>query len=147
MVWNTNREDESSDDFEPGANYHVTGEILGTALENEYLDLFRREGPNSPLGLDLRHRDRFISNIWNRHQWINEYPFWTWWGTTRGDDTISGKDITATSNNANISLVPVDGALNLSSLELSNSSPINCGTNEEKSTTLGCSIERRRRIK
>ncbi len=147
MAWNTDRHEDWTEDFEPGANQAEIGAILTGELENTYLDIFETQGKDSPLGLELQHRFEFMSEIWNYHQWHYEMPLWTSWGTIRGPTSTSATNNTTNLGKGSTAAVPTRSPLNFTSWELGNVSSMGCGTSVDGSADPGCSIARRRRAR
>lgn len=63
-----------TDQFEPGANHALGGEILTSGPEDVYIELQERD-PDSAWAKELERRFDFISDIWNDKQWVLQPPF------------------------------------------------------------------------
>lgn len=90
MIWSTPTS--NIEQFEPGANHPVPGELLYDALQKKAIQL-RRADPHSGFANELFHRDDFLLGLFTDKQWDLLPPWWTWWGTERqrpwGANTVS----------------------------------------------------------
>lgn len=81
MIWHTHGRGESME-FEPGANHPVASHFLYRALQRAAIDL-EEEDPQSTFIWELQRRGEFLSEMIGSYQYIQQPPFWTWWGSKR----------------------------------------------------------------